>query len=425
VKLLNKTFLYYFVSTAFIFIAGGLVFYLLTNEIFYNQIDQGLTTEKEIIAEEIENNDNVPDFSARFGHQIEVVLYNRPITPIFLLEDTVLESNNNSATYRYLNFNRNLPHGKSYSIKIFHPIDERSEFLNSLLIIILIMFIALFLFLIFINYFIAKQIWIPFYHTIYSLSRYNVNDKSTFSLPETNIHEFKILNRVVNNMSEKIKKDFLNMKEFTENASHEIQTPLAVIKSKVELLFQKGQLDTYQIEALQVINDSVSRLSKLNSGLILLTKIDNRQFIENKEIDVLFVLDKILDNLEDLLLMKQIKVEKDYSQKHLMKLNPVLCEILISNLLSNAIKHNIPEGFISVSTDASSIIISNSGHPLSIPEGELFKRFKKENSNSQSLGLGLALVKKICEVYKIDLSYTCNNSIHTFVLSQSLNSRME
>ncbi|HEX3008307.1 MAG TPA: HAMP domain-containing sensor histidine kinase, partial [Bacteroidales bacterium] len=243
-----------------------------------------------------------------------------------------------------------------------------------------------------------------------------INEKKGLALSDTGIYEFNTLNKVLNNMSEKILTDYSNMKEFTENASHEIQTPLAIIKSKIEILVQSGKLDEEQMDALQTINDAVYRLAKLNSGLILISKIDNRQFHDNGEVDLITVIDRILDDFEDLIAMKDLHVEKSLSESYKVNLNPELAEILVSNLVSNAIKHNVAGGFIKIIQTGDSLLIWNSGLPLSVPEEELFKRFVKNNSNSKSLGLGLAIIKKICDQYSVTCNYTCIDSEHVFQL---------
>jgi len=131
-----------------------------------------------------------------------------------------------------------------------------------------------------VNYIISRRLWLPFYETIKKINSYDIKNKTLITFPETNIAEFGKLNAVLSSMSQKIREDFFNLKEFTENASHEIQTPLAIIKSKIELLVQSENLSENQVELIQTIDQSVTRLSKLNSGLLLITKIENNQYAE-------------------------------------------------------------------------------------------------------------------------------------------------
>jgi signal transduction histidine kinase len=415
-RLLTKTFLYYLTITAGVFLIGGVTFYFLIDHIFYNQVDEGIVTEKEIIADEIENNSNIPDYSARFGHQIEVLILDRQLVPKFVIKDTLINDQVSTTRFRYLYFSKNIGKEKSYVINIFRPLDDTYDLIEGILLSFLIMFACLFVLLILINFLISRRIWIPFYITIRQLNKYNINEKGKLILPETDIREFNILNGVVGSMAEKIKDDFQNMKEFIENASHEIQTPLAIIKTKIEMLIQTGKADQEQMKALQSINDSTIRLSKLNSGLLLLSRMENRQFTEVKRLDIVSILKCIVEELEDLIHIKELRLDVKLDVPFMVNINPELSEILLRNLLSNAIKHNIQKGFIEIRGTESTLQIINSGLPLSVPEQTLFNRFVKNNSASKSLGLGLSLIKKICELYHIDYYYKCENTIHTFQL---------
>jgi signal transduction histidine kinase len=273
-RLLTKTFLYYISFAAVIFALGGVISYFLIGNIFYRQLDEGMITEKDIITQEINSNSHVPDYSSRFGHQIEVVLLDRKLSPRFYMKDTTISSGEKEEDFRYLYFSANRSKNRAYTIEIFHPLNETTNLIEDILLVTFVMFAFLFLVLIAVNYFVSRRIWVPFYTTIGQLSRYNINEKDTLTLTTTPIYEFTVLNKVITDMSEKIMTDYFNMKEFTENASHEIQTPLAVIKSKVEMLLQDEDLDKKQVESLQTINDSVSRLTRLNAGLVLLSKIE-------------------------------------------------------------------------------------------------------------------------------------------------------
>ena len=138
----------------------------------------------------------------------------------------------------------------------------------------------------------------------------------------------------------------------SENASHEIQTPLAIIKSKIELLIQSENLTKEHMKQLQDIYSATGRLSKLNQFLLLITKIENLQFNSTKTIDLTQLIDKYVSDLDELIEQKQIKVEKHYNISRELMLNNTLAEILISNLLSNAIKHNVKNGIIKITLDS-------------------------------------------------------------------------
>jgi signal transduction histidine kinase len=340
-KLLAKTSVYYFGSAIIVFLIGGFIFFEVLKIIFYKQVDENLYTEKVIIEEEIQQNPSIPDYSVRFGHEIEVILYNHFIQKSFSLKDTMIfdSAQNRDVHYRYMFMSDNtLQHG--YTIGILHPMRESRILMKAIIKVMFIMFISLLFILITINYFISRRLWLPFYGTIKAISHYDVKNKILMSFPKTNVTEFEQLNHVLHSMSEKIRHDFFNLKEFTENASHEIQTPLAIIKSKLELLIQSDRLASEELESIYSINQAITRLSKLNSGLLLITKIENNQFENFENINLKILIEKSLRVFEDFTDHKKIQISTDLQEIPDVLMNYALTEILISNLLNNAIKHN-------------------------------------------------------------------------------------
>ena len=214
-------------------------------------------------------------------------------------------------------------------------------------------------------------------------------------------------------MTNKIQGDYKSLKEFTENASHEIQTPLAIIKSKLELLIQQENFKEEQMQAIQSVYDAANRLSRLNQALILLTKIENHQFEKREQIDLTEVVKKHILNFKELIEAKEIRLNHTIEGDVKLKINPVLADVLISNLLTNAIKHNVEKGEINLSLSKNELTVSNTGAELKINPLELFDRFKKDSVSSESLGLGLSIVKKICDSEKFTISYECLNKLHS------------
>ncbi|MDP4207435.1 MAG: HAMP domain-containing sensor histidine kinase [Bacteroidota bacterium] len=418
-KLLNKTLILFFSTSLFVFIIGGFGFYGMLKHLFYKQIDEGLLTEKAIIETEIHHNPDVPDYTSRFGHEIEVIVYNRGVKPSFSLKDTaILDTISSEETnYRYLSvFSNARKHG--YYIGILQPLSGIHELFRSVAEVLLSMFLFLMLLLGLINYMISKSLWRPFYNTLKKITRYDVKDTALMEFQPTDIAEFDRLNKVLNSMSRKIRQDFYNLKEFTENASHEIQTPLAIIKSKLEILVQSEDLTPAQAELIDTISKAATRLSKLNSGLILIARIENNQYVEVESVDMALLVEHSLESFADFIEHKNLSLEKTIRRPMFVSMNYVLAEILVNNLIGNAIKHNIINGYIRISIEDNTLIISNSGNPLPGDENplDLFSRFKKRSQNTDSLGLGLAIVKKICDTGKMSISYVNQGDEHIITI---------
>jgi signal transduction histidine kinase len=224
-------------------------------------------------------------------------------------------------------------------------------------------------------------------------------------------------------MTKKMRRDYFNLKEFNENASHEIQTPLAIIKSKLELLIQGEGLDEEQIGMINSVYEASTRMSRLNQGLLLISKIDNNQFHHTEKVDLQKIMEKTLEHFEEIINLKKIRIIHHFNSPACPQMNPVLAEILISNLISNSIRHNIEEGEILINMNSEGFEITNTGHPTTIPPDELFRRFRKSERTSDSVGLGLAIVKKIVQLYQFDIKYEVKENIHLIKLNINCSSK--
>ncbi|MFL5787770.1 MAG: sensor histidine kinase, partial [Flavisolibacter sp.] len=232
----------------------------------------------------------------------------------------------------------------------------------------------------------------------------------------TGISEFDQLNRVTSELISKVTKAYYQQKQFVENASHEMQTPLAIIRSKMELLINKPNLTEKEAVLLNDITEANERLSQMNRTLLLLAKIENNQFPELDEINITLMLQNLLNNFKDHYEHSIPEIKEHIKKDIIIRANRSLIEILVSNLLKNAIEHNITGGFIQINLDNSILSIENSGMPIEGHPEVLFDRFKKGSYQTKTTGLGLALVKQICQLYHYSLNYTYGNGIHLITI---------
>jgi len=272
--------------------------------------------------------------------------------------------------------------------------------------------------LFFLNRWLSSKAWNPFFKSLSVLNSWKIGENQTVNFDQTGISEFDQLNSTLGNMMQKIQADFINLKEFTENASHEIQTPLAIINSKLEMVLQDKTLNDQQNNRIHAAFESAIRLSKLNEALLLLSKIENRQFVETAEIDICQLIQSRLEYLEELFALKQIGVTVCLEKQVTFKMNSLLADILISNLLSNALRHNIEKGKIVISSENQGITISNTSEQGEMNVSRLFRRFAKQVTSSESNGLGLAIANEICNNYNLQLSYRYSNELHCMTIRQ-------
>ena len=293
-------------------------------------------------------------------------------------------------------------------------------YLNGIFMVFAWTFIFLISIVIISSEIISGYILSPFNATLQSIQRFTINQKATIKFEKTRTLEFQELNNFLQKMTEKAKKDYTALKEFSENASHELQTPIAVIKAKIELLLQT-ELDESQLIKLTSMLDELEKLSKINQSLTLLTKLENFENKEHHYIDISAIVEETIASFTDLIEMKKITITKTIHENVIVHMEETLCNILLNNLFSNAIRHNVVNGKIDVEITASQLVIKNTGSKPVVATEELFGRFKKDNQSLNSIGIGLAIVKKIIEIFNHSISYHYISSYHILKIEFSKN----
>ena len=303
--------------------------------------------------------------------------------------------------------------GKPYHLNVEINVEETHETVLAIAAVTFVFFIILLAGLVILNQKISIKVWKPFHTTLEKLKSFDLNSDKNIDFEKSGIEEFEELNGVLRQLVEKNINVFRQQKEFTENASHELQTPLAVLKSKIDLLIQNENLTQEQSELVESLNIPISRVSRINKNLLLLAKIENRQFSEDENIDISEMLNQNIGFLEEHLTAKNNVVYTQILQNIFLTANRSLVEILIVNLLLNAIRHNPENGVIRIGLTENILTISNTGD-IPLDSEMLFKRFITSSKNTPSSGLGLAIVKEICGKYGWQIKYFFADNFHHF-----------
>lgn len=414
-KLIQKTGRTYLWLSIIIFILSGATLIFVLTIVMNNRLDNQLLYNKNVVAKRIKYDYPLTIFEEPEElSDAENTLYPKDT---IIYKDTLIlraiqgEGVDEFEKYRQLTSFETLQ-GKRYKIIARNSLVRNQDLIWVIILSTFVIIMLLLTGLWILNTQISKKIWKPFYINIDRLKNFSIQDQNSIELAPSNIDEFKELNTSIKGLTQKLQSDFNNLKEFSENASHEMQTPLAIMKSKIELLLQSSDLTKEQSEQLQSIYQAGNRLSKLNKTLLLLAKVENQQFSNKEEMSFKDLIEKLLDNYEDFIINKNITVQTELSD-HISSANTILVDTLISNLLSNAIKHNITNGKINITYTKDALVFSNTGNLLKGDPKNLFNRFKKESTLKDSLGLGLAIIKQICDVNHWQLNYSCEKEIHT------------
>lgn len=247
--------------------------------------------------------------------------------------------------------------------------------------------------------------------TVAKLKQINIYKESvTFS--DGRFKELDALHQELNEFAVVNREHYLSQKNYSENLSHELLTPLAIIRTKAELLLQAPDLREVDLLHLDSIIQTVGRLSNLNRGLILLSKIDNGQFVDSIDLILQDLVSESLENMEDQIRKKQLEVKVDFLTPLPLHSNLNLMRILVANLIKNAVFHNVEGGYIFIRLTECVLYIENSGLPNDQDPNLFFQRFVTDKNTEHSIGLGLSIAQQICNLLGYSISYKSNGSVH-------------
>lgn len=424
-KLLYKPFKAFTVYALIILLCSIPVYYLVVDSIWLNELDE----HNQIIKERIDNGfKNIQIEEDELNTLLENWNKLQPattLTPSDLTEKKadsayIVSRLNPYVKHREMDRFRGLSsyiniNGKMYHLTIETNVEETYETIWAITLITLVLYISLVVGFIVLDKQISKKIWQPFYKTLGKIKSFDLTAKQTVSFDKTDIEEFEELNQSVQKLINKNISAYNQQKTFIENASHELQTPLAVLKSKLDLLLQNKEITKEQSEIINAIGLPLSRVSRINKNLLLLAKIENNQFSEEDDVELTTIINETIELLFDYLTAKQITVNKNFASTIALSCNKILLEILITNLLINAIVHNTAKGSIQIGIAGRALTVSNTGK-TALDENKLFERFAVSSSETANSGLGLAIVKKICDRYNWQINYTFENNHHCFSL---------
>lgn len=334
-----------------------------------------------------------------------------------VLKDTVIydPSQQEMELFReYSNYRK--INGKNYQITIREMVVESEDFLIAIVLSNVIIFGLAFVFLFYFNTSRNLLLWQPFFKNLEQMKRFSLSSKAPLELVESDVLEFSELKNEITTLTNKVRADYENLKQFTEDVSHEMQTPLAIIQAKLDNIINSQEINEVQFIQITSIQKDIQKLKQLNKRITILTKIDNNQFVTVENVNLTEIINNKVESFKELKMSKMLHASNDMLN---ITMDPYLAEILINNLISNAIKYNNSEEVITIVSDKSSFVISNFGEKALEHPSKLFQRFYRESNETKSTGLGLAIVKKICDLYQFKVSYKFDKMHHIFSVNFS------
>ncbi len=403
-RLLTKVTILYLLITLVVFAAGGVMAYYLMMDEIEAEHQRFLRRRLNRTAEMIEMGEKIHNYE---GEKMKVVALGPEG------EETHFRSSDTLVWHPYLE--RQELHYKVSAVKkigdeyyymeTYDVIVEADDITQAVVTSLSRIFLLLLVAFGGIAVFFSARIFRPFNQTLDRIRTFRVRDREPLVLPETGTREFARLNHFIEQMAEKSRREYQALKEFSENASHEIQTPLAIARSKLELLLESPNLSDQEMGLVGSAQESINKLSKLSRSLSLLTKIENEEFGDAELVDFSRLVERAIDQFSELAELKALTLRHHIEPGVAIRIDPVLADVLLTNLLQNAVRHNYEGGCIEVRLDPGELRIQNTGQPPQVPPEEFFRRFRKNQQSGESLGLGLAIVKRICELNQLGISY--------------------
>jgi len=399
-------------ATIIIFLLSVVAFYFAIRFIVIDQVDSDLRIEEREIETYVKEHNALPE---PIPVKDQKISYSPSGDHSHKKRFTTIAIKGERDSYRILQFGITV-NEKNYMATVAKSLEGTDDLANSILLISLATILLIMGASLIINRVLLKRLWQPFYNSLDVLRNFRVDKKQSLDFPSTQIDEFTFMNQTIQKTTNQAQQEYSLLKEFTENASHEMQTPLAIIRSKLDLLIQDENLSEGQSKTMQSAYSAIEKLSRLNHSLLLLAKIENNQFAETTNINLKQKLEEKLDAFHELWQNQNISVSSSLGDAT-VSLNNELTDILLNNLLSNATRHNFSNGSIKIVLKEKTLEISNSSKEKELNSKQMFLRFFSQDKKSRYNGLGLSIIKQICDVSGFTIRYLFTGNEHRFVLS--------
>ena len=417
ISLKNYTLRYLTLAFLLILAVWAAVFYAYILDEVYDNIDDGLKDKKTLIIQNILRHPELLQINEFGIEDFRVYPSQEDFSDRNILSNAFfyMPFDDEEEPYRVLKtgfYDRDM---NPYTLEIRTSTVEKDDLLFNLAIALGVLYVVLVLSMYLINLLVINKIWKPFKGILSAIRRYEVGNKTELQPIATEVIEFNILHDNIQQMWQRNEKVFEEQKVFIENASHELQTPLAITLNKLELLANDSSLNEKQLIQLSEVKQSLMRMTHLNKSLLMLTRIENQQYKEAKQVSFLSLTTDIIEDLSDLIAFKALEVNTEEISDFQVEMNPDLARILVSNLLRNAIKYTEKGGNIHILIEENRFQVKNTAKDaIRLDPSKIFQRFHKEQQDATSTGLGLAIVKSIAESYRLKVYYTFEEGKHCF-----------
>lgn len=422
-KLQNQSLFYLSASILFIVAVWSVIFYFNMLSEIKSSIDEELENHKRLIilrADKYTIQEN--DYFDERNYIVKTIGERLALSARTQYKDTLVYMQDDDDQEKELEPVRMLStvfesNGNYYQLKIINPMVEEDDLIKSLFWGIFWLYIIVVVSIIIVNGLVLKRLWKPFYDFLEQLKKFRLNTKKELPQILSNTKEFNDLSLVVHTLLQHSVETFEQQKQFIGNASHELQTPLAITTNKLELLLEQHNLGEEQAENIAEILEIIERMVRLNQSLLFLAKIENKQFFNNEPVAFNIVVQQVMIDFQEFADFKNITIKLQEEKEVMLQMDVSLASIIASNLIKNAIIHNKTNGEVKIQLSNNSFTVRNTGSIVPLDDKKVFTRFYKSSVNNGGTGLGLAIVKAICNLYGFQLKYQFDEEqLHSFTV---------
>ena len=411
-KLLHRTALNQLLLAIPLVIIGTAIGYIAVRHAVNDELDEQLQHHAELLAPQVaagttEFANSAPDQFIALVNTSSGKIHFRDTLLFNIVEDEVIP-------WRVVNYPVKLSGGEKATLILGRATVEFQDLIEVLAYVIAGLLVLVFLGNFLVDRWMNGRLWKPFHRTLDTLEQFQVDGPRT-ELPRTSITEFNAMNETLNAMMAKLQRDFSAQKRFSEQAAHELQTPLAIMQGKLDELIQMPQLGKVEADQIEVLFRARERMGRTVQNMLLLARIGNQEFdAAAVEWRALFADQAAV--LKDLMEQRGVHFTLHQERPCELRLHPMLAELVVANLLRNAVQHNHQGGSINVHIGHDGFVLSNSGPVLNVDPESLFDRFTKGDPSSSGAGLGLSMVKEICDNAGFQVTYSEGAGVHTVVV---------
>ncbi len=415
-KLLQTTLRYYILFAFIILLATSPVYYFTTQWLYLRKTSKTLRlSKKDFLKYSLPNlKKSEIDIWNKTDWSIKIEPYREDIKHDTIFNLSILDPvEKEYDPYRVL-LSPIIIENKAYTLMIRLNLIEPDDIIRSTIEVFSVMIVLLITGLFFITRYLSVRLWKSFYVSLNKIEQFEIDKNEIPQWLETDIEEFWRLNQSFNKLINKNIAIYQSQREFIENASHELQTPLAVFQAKLDTLLQTNHITRHQAEIIEYLNQSIARLSRLNKNLLLLSKLDQNRYPEYEKICLNDIIQRQIDFFILQAAGKNVIIDFQNDIAINKEANTILLDVLVSNLLQNAVINTPPNGVITIQLEEDRFLVSNTAQNGPLDNSVIFRRFSKSPISKQGNGLGLAIVKKITEQYGWKISYLWQNNCHVF-----------